>query len=269
MERLWIRLGTRMDWVAAKVQVQVNRTIWMLWLQGWDGAPEIVRACVASWRAQNPGWDLRLLTAADVPALLGPIETLRAVEGKDLPPEAYSNLVRLGLLRRFGGVWADATTYCLRPLDEWIDAASASGFFGFAQPGPDRMLSSWFLAARPENPLLAIWERYCAEYWATRSERHIYFWFHGHLFTEAYEHEPEFRRIWDATPKISADGPHQFIPYDIELGRDLDEAGLAAIDNALTPLLKLTHKVDTAPFGPQSAYRFLVDRALGQAATPG
>lgn len=235
----------------------------MFWLQGWDAAPEIVKACVASWRAHNPGWDIRLLTGSDVADLLGPIETLRAVDGKNLPVEAYSNLVRLGLLRRFGGVWADATTYCRRPLDEWIDDATVSGFFGFAQPGPDRMLSSWFLAAHAGNPLLEIWERYCTAYWAERNERHIYFWFHGYLFAEAYQNELEFRKIWDATPKISADGPHHFIPYEEKLGLDLCGDRFSAFDRDLMPLFKLTHKVDVSDFDDNSAYRFLVENALG------
>jgi Capsular polysaccharide synthesis protein len=41
-------------------------TIWMLWLQGWDNAPAIVRACLESWRGRNPGWRVEALDANTV-----------------------------------------------------------------------------------------------------------------------------------------------------------------------------------------------------------
>jgi hypothetical protein len=57
------------------------------------------------------------------------------------------------LLRRHGGVWADATCYCLQPLAEWLPSKLApAGFFAFDRPAPDRMLASWFLAAQPAWP---------------------------------------------------------------------------------------------------------------------
>ena len=130
----------------------IPRTIWALWLQGWEEAPEIVRACRATWESLNPGWSFRPLTRASLSALLGP-DALRCVSGaRELPPEALSDVVRIALLKRYGGVWADSTTYCLRPLDAWLPGATTSGFFAFAKPGPDRMISSWFLAAAPGNP---------------------------------------------------------------------------------------------------------------------
>ena len=49
---------------------------------------------------------------------------------------------------------ADATVFCLRPLDDWLDAAYASGFFAFRNPAKDRMMANWFIAAEPDNALL-------------------------------------------------------------------------------------------------------------------
>ena len=33
------------------------------------------------------------------------------------------------------------------PLDEWLSPKTEGRFFAFSKPRPDRMLSSWFLAA--------------------------------------------------------------------------------------------------------------------------
>ncbi len=45
------------------------RTIWMLWYQGWENAPELVKRCLCSWQHHNRGWTIRLnwrLDPADI-----------------------------------------------------------------------------------------------------------------------------------------------------------------------------------------------------------
>ncbi len=240
------------------------RTIWMLWLQGWDDAPQLVKACVRTWERHNPGWRVRLLTAADLPEILDGDPALAAVAAKQLPPEAFSNLVRLGLLLRYGGVWADATTYCLRPLDSWIDEAVSAGFFGFANPGPDRMLSSWFMAAKRSQAILSIWQKYCVDYWNIHDERHIYFWFHGYLFKKAYEENKYFRDIWDMSPKISADGPHYFLPYSHKLADKFSDEEWERLLDTQNPLVKMTHKMPEGAMEAGRVVPYLIEKAFSE-----
>ena len=231
----------------------------MLWLQGRDQAPELVDACMRTWRRHNPDWELRLLAEHDLPTLIGDDPGMRAVAGKQLPPEALSDVVRLALLLRYGGVWADATTYCLRPLDDWLPPMLASGFFAFTNVSPDRMIASWFLAAEPGNRLLAIWQAYVVAYWRRRQQRHAYFWFHGFLFGQAHRENRAFRAIWKATPTLSSRGPAQLSGG---LRDPLPAAQWEAIRRSGLPLLKLRYRRDEPPFGPESACRRLIDRAL-------
>ena len=132
---------------------------------------------------------------------------------KILPPEALSDCVRVALLARYGGVWVDSTCYCLRPLDEWLYERLPNGFFAFARPGGERLLSSWFLAAAANNHIIERWRELALKYWNHRSVRDDYFWFH-HLFAAGYGEGSQFRAIWDAVPAISADGPHHYLPYE-------------------------------------------------------
>ena len=37
------------------------KTIYILWFQGFDNAPEIVKKCVQSWKYYNPDWTIILL----------------------------------------------------------------------------------------------------------------------------------------------------------------------------------------------------------------
>src|SRR6185369_4382947 len=96
-----------------------NRTIWTLWHQGFADAPPLVQACLESWRRLNPVWCIHALDQNSLGDFID-LAALRDASGH-LTLQKTSALARLALLRRHGGVWTDATVFCLRPLDEWID----------------------------------------------------------------------------------------------------------------------------------------------------
>jgi hypothetical protein len=237
----------------------VPKIIWSLWLQGWDSASDLVRTCAASWSRLNPGWEVRHLTKTHVDQLFFNAASNTHLLERDIPPEALSDVVRLELLARYGGVWADATTYCLAPLDEWLGPAVASGFFAFDRLGPDRMLSTWFLAADIPSPVISRWRDLTKAYWAVRTERDAYFWAH-YLFAKAYETDDEVRCIWDSTPKISADGPHSFVPYQETLFGPVTDRARSIVETAPFPMLKLTHNLRPIVRDYVALYQWLCDR---------
>jgi hypothetical protein len=241
-------------------QMTVPKRLWALWLQGWDDAPEIVRACRASWSLQNPYWTTMFLTRESLYDFVTDPDRIRALEARGIPPAAFSDVVRNALLARHGGVWVDATTYCLRPLDGWIGYAAASGFFAFSQPGADRMISSWFLASEPECHIPRVWLKRSHEYWEDRTKPDHYYWLHR-LFADLYRGDGMFRAIWDETPRLSADGPHSFLPYRTSLLGPVSDFHRLVVDTIQTPMLKLSHKIDHSRGRPGTVYRWLCDRA--------
>ena len=236
------------------------RTIWCLWLQGWANAPDLVKACAASWRRHNPAWDLHLLCGHTLASYLDPLPHFATASGH-LPIEALSDRLRIELLHRFGGIWVDATVYCLRPLDGWIHHALPSGFFAFDRPLPNNMLSSWFLAAERNCYVVDVWRDKTTAYWKDRVERDHYFWFHN-LFAEAYQSDAKFRAVWDATPKLSAGGPHCFAPYEDQLFKPVSAFDRLIVETAQTPMLKLTHKVAHEKGRRGTTYRWICDRVM-------
>jgi hypothetical protein len=70
---------------------------------------------------------------------------------------------------------------------------------------------------------------------------HPYFWFH-YLFRQLYLADDKFKRIWDSTPKISADIPHQ-LQFKGLLNK-LDPNIKDEIDHKISPVYKLTWKYD-------------------------
>jgi len=107
----------------------IPKTIWIYWAQGEAEAPHVVQRCLESWYTRNPGWELRVLDEESANAL---IDLSDVPEG--LPRRFKADVLRLRLLKEFGGVWTDATTFCHRPFEDWLPMQAASGFFAFSDP---------------------------------------------------------------------------------------------------------------------------------------
>lgn len=235
------------------------RVIWILWLQGRSNAPALVDACIASWIRHNPDWDVRVLdshtleTFVDLPADYG------ARNWRTLPAPAFSDLVRLSLLREHGGVWADATTYCMRPLRSWLPGLVEEGFFAFSRPFPDREVATWFLAATHHHPIVERWSSLSASYWHDRAEYDTYFWLHER-FSELAQEQSAAADAWRRVPTVYPSGPHRFLPYEERLARPPTLADRVRLFVRRDPLYKLTHRVASPTWPKHSVARYFIGR---------
>jgi hypothetical protein len=176
----------------------VPKIIWIYWHSGEADAPEIVARCIASWRSLNPGWDVRVLDDASYArfADMSDVKTKRIAH--------WADILRLRLLARHGGVWADATLLCARPLDHWLPLVTPSGFFAFSRPGPDRIIANWIIASVPGNTLTVRLEKALTRYWIGRRRVSAYFAFH-YLTEHLVRSDPAAAQIWARTPKVPAE----------------------------------------------------------------
>ena len=246
------------------------RQLFLLWFQGWEDAPEVVKLCRRSWEHHHPHWQIHFLDAGNLARYVD-LDDIGRWQSRDL--NHLSDVVRVCLLNRYGGAWADATCFCCQSLDGWLGKHLASGFFAFAAPAPDRLLSSWFLAATPSHPLVGAWNRAIQRHWLSspgmrimpsnmRGQRRIRLlmsrhalliplfarllklspdpWVH-YLFGHCYRKQASFRLAWDKTPKFSAAGPHRLQQFGLlqpmshDLERELSLQG--------PPMHKLTWKL--------------------------
>lgn len=214
----------------------MNKTIYILWFQKFDNAPEVVNRCVQSWKHYNPDWNILLLDDLN-------LNTYIQLNTYDINKTALSDIVRILLLKKYGGLWVDATTFCNKSLDTWLPDYIKEGFFAFDKPGPDRLLSTWFIYAEKNNYIIDKWYNSTLIYYKLNNTPHTYYWFH-YLFGDLYNSDSQFKEIWDKVPKLSANGigPH----YIQEKGffNDISFQIKTDIDTNITPLYKLTYKVD-------------------------
>ena len=107
----------------AQVTSVVN-TIWILWWQGWNNAPAIVKKCLQSWRYHHSVYDYNiiLLDKYNIHQFIDISEVIPSeVVREEVSRAALSDVIRWMLLYKYGGVWVDSTLYCHKPLHTWIN----------------------------------------------------------------------------------------------------------------------------------------------------
>ena len=228
------------NYFAKSAPKAIPKKIWIFWDKGEADAPDLVKFCIASWRAQNPEWEISVLdatsaeSAVDLPHAYGTI-----------PVQSFADLLRLRLLKKQGGVWVDATTFCLYPLDDWLPFAAQRGFFAFTWmrndfwflwPGIRRSVTNWFIAAEPESVFLTQWEKASMKYWEGRKRPSNYYWPHV-LVDYLYLTSRSFRKAYQEVPKISCFGPH--LVHDAVTQQKNQDAAAAALRSGTMPVQKL------------------------------
>lgn len=214
-------------------------TIWMYWGQGWKEAPPLVRACRASWERHNPDWKLVLLDDATVAEHVD----MPDLSGKEISKAAYSDLLRLALLTKHGGVWVDAAAYASAPLDAWFPEAMQAGFFAFEKE--KTTVASWFIAAEAGNGLVAAWDAYARRYWRYAKEAKRYFWVH-YLFEYLIFLSPRARHAWQRVPKHSSVESYEAQLLAKKEGPSAFPEAVALLSRTRVPVSKLDWKMEGA-----------------------
>jgi len=175
----------------------------MFWAQGWSDLRSqkekyaADHACVQAWKQLYPpggsesGWKLRLLDDDDAKALSPRYAEVRNHSNSGrLALATASDLLRLDLLSRYGGVWTDTSVCPFQRLESWLPEALAAreglffpwafkwklesypaahlphselGRFKNCQYASDnakwsRPLETFFLAAaKPHDPMIDAW----------------------------------------------------------------------------------------------------------------
>lgn len=144
-------MGQKIDFIDVICCIMVKK-IWFLWYQGKCNMPRLVEECFNSWHRHNTEYDIIFLDKNNFSEHVE-IES-KILENKNITLQALSDIIRVNLLNQNGGVWVDATCYCMKPLNSWIENYFINGFFAFSKPTKDRLIASWFLVSNPTNLII-------------------------------------------------------------------------------------------------------------------
>lgn len=102
--------------------IKHNKTVWVMWQQGFDNAPEIVKLCRQSLDKFLPK-DVQVveLTDKNITDYIQVPEYIYKKYQKGIISRAhYSDVLRCMVLKEYGGMWIDSTVFLTAPLDEKI-----------------------------------------------------------------------------------------------------------------------------------------------------
>lgn len=98
-----------------------EKIIWVLWYQGLNCAPDVVKSCIASIIKQNPDYKVIVLTDDNVWNFYNaPSYVKDKVLSGIITKTHFSDILRFYLLKTYGGVWIDSTVYMTKPLLPWF-----------------------------------------------------------------------------------------------------------------------------------------------------
>ena len=201
-----------------------NLPIWILWMQGEENAPAVVKKCIQSARSARGGRPVILIDGRNMGEYIALPGHITSKYKKGLINNTHlSDIIRVVLLEKYGGTWADATVLFTAPVPPVI---TGSPFFVFRVDEENPMhkfhiASNWFIHSAPGHIFNAKQKEMLFNYWAAEERAVDYFIFHL-MFRRMIYDNPSFYELWQKIPVISNLGPHKLqaaLPEKFDMGK--------------------------------------------------
>ncbi|MBH9983914.1 capsular polysaccharide synthesis protein [Bifidobacterium asteroides] len=169
--------------------------IWVCWLQGESQMPTMLRRLVCNMKRLQGDHQLRLIDYRGVKALdLLPVEVIDQYEAGSISPAFLSDIIRVALLERYGGLWMDATVLQTSPIPEEVfkvpfwSVKNLNGSFPYSRRVPYALQwQSYFLASAPHALFVRAMKSFLLEYvhrYSTLIDYYLIFYFAHFLLSE-------------------------------------------------------------------------------------
>lgn len=132
----------------------IPKIIWTYWDE--NEIPENIQMYIATWRKHNSNYDIRVVSRNTIQTYLPEVDILAFKFA--VSPEKVSDLVRVHLLAKYGGVWADASIIMNDSLDKLIDDHDFIGYTLYDDAPITNYLENWFFMCTPHNPFMIAWK---------------------------------------------------------------------------------------------------------------
>ena len=212
-----------------------SKKIWTCWLQGVEQAPLLVKTCIKRMREVFGEKNVIVITNDNLFDYLDfPDYIIEKWKKGIITNTHFSNLIRTGLLIKYGGTWIDATILVLdKNLPKYFTNDKLFVFSHYEKGAVQDIMSS-FMSAYSESRLLKYVQKLEYEYWKDHNTLMYYNLYHLLFFLA----EQKCQEEWNDVHKYSNHLTHLlrkviFDKYDKE---NLNEI------NMLSPIQKLSYK---------------------------
>ncbi|MCH4249001.1 MAG: capsular polysaccharide synthesis protein [Acinetobacter populi] len=155
VEGKWIRLSETEHKNLSHNTHQIPKIIWMYWDSKEKN--ELVDLCISSVRHHCIGYDIRVLDSTNVEDYIN-LPKLNKI----LKPAIIADYIRLSLLKKYGGIWMDASIFLTTDFDWFLSKMDGDTIFLFYSDActinlNKPILENWFIAANPSNDFICDW----------------------------------------------------------------------------------------------------------------
>ena len=230
-----------------------SKIIWIFWWQGEESMPFIVKKCFESVKEHLHDWDIILLTEQNYQKYASFPDFITEKIGKGITLTHFSDLLRLELLIKHGGLWLDATVLCTS--GDIPQSMLKSDLFVYRpqKPGADgaaTTMSSWMMWAKTNNHILMATQSMLYDYWKRNNTLCEYFLLHHFMSIVMDLYDDESKQIppfCNSIPHILQ--LHIFETYDEQYWEDLKK---------MTCFHKLSYKFNKEDMEKKGTYYDIV-----------
>ena len=141
----------------------VPKIIWAFWDS--KEMPELVKICINNWKELHPDFEINILNNETIHTFLPNFPKL-----KDFNPVFKSDLLRLSLLKEYGGVYLDASVFLNQRLEQYISFYIENNldllvFSSEGHPNDKKypITENWFIISEKNNHFIEKWLFYVTE----------------------------------------------------------------------------------------------------------
>ena len=171
---------------------------------------QIQKRCLKSHQAANPTYQVNQLDLKGALAATSALDLIDSNKWSNMSIQAKSDVIRVLLLHKYGGVWADATLCMTGGLDSWLNLNT--DFITFIRHDQEAKestivpwMTSWFMASAPGGVIITELQEAVINFWNTAQQPVEYFWLHR-LFSQVIStHEEKLRSAFNPMTATPAD----------------------------------------------------------------
>lgn len=174
------------------------KKIWVCWLQGEKNAPEIVKKCIESVRNHSNGSSVIVVDNSNIEQFVRlPDYIYKKLEKGYISNTHFSDILRVVLLSKHGGIWIDATVFLTGNLPDEI---TKNPFFAWHCNSYVKN-NNWLLVSSHNHILTNSIKTLLLEYWKYENKAVDYFFYHM-FFDLMVEQNQGLLKEWEKVPVI-------------------------------------------------------------------
>ena len=241
-----------------KAEPVSEKYIWVMWWDGYENMPPIVKACYDRLKKCVTDEKLILITMDNYKEYVDlPEYIYEKVENKEITLTHFSDIIRMNLLKQYGGLWIDSTVY-VEKIPEYIFSSDMYvlkdyGLFPIFISRGER--SPYLVCIKHENAFFAeCIESVFLKYWTEHSTI-IDYLFIDYVIKIMRDNIPAVKALIDSVPTTKG-----FYEMNLAMNEKYDEKRFNEIMES--PMQKLSYKKDCSETidGELTMYGYMIRR---------